>query len=163
MKQLFSILLLMVTIIATMTTVNAKTTKRSIKATTSQRVKIAKDGAAQLDYDTFFKDDGSTELKNKEEIKSSLINAGFKLVSSSDCLKFSCNGTMINISVFRDSNWKELDIKFKSKKTQESFVSKMERSGFKYQYETRSGIDYYGMNNVIMIVEGKDVNLIIEN
>lgn len=141
-------------------TVDAKTTKKKAKARTTQNNKSVVDGASKLDYDTFFSDEGGFEIKNMLEIENALYKIGFKLKSSSTHYKFSCNGTTVEI--YGDGDFIEIGIKFINKKSSESFVSKMEDSGFEYQYSNKSGISYYGKKNVQMLKEANRVTFIYE-
>ena len=160
MKKFATILMLVAVLFVGGTTVDAKTTQKKGKAKTTKSSKSTIDGASKLNYDTFFSDKGEIEFKNMLEIESALYKAGFKLKSSSTHYKFSCNGTTVEI--YGDGDFVEIGIKFINKKNSESFVSKMEDSGFEYQYSTRSGISYYGKKNVHMLEEANRVTFFNE-
>lgn len=161
MKKIITICLLVITLLAGGMTAEAKTTKKKGKARTTQSNKSTVDGSSKLDYDTFFSDQGGFEFKNMMEIESALYKAGFKLKSSSTQYKFTCNGTTVEI--YGDGDQIEISIKFMSKKNSETFVSKMEDSGFEYKYSTRSGISYYGKRNILMLEEANSVTFFYED
>ena len=154
MKKIIIICLLAFTILAGGMTMEAKTTKKKAKAKTSQGSTSAVDGASKLNYETFFYNSGGKiDFKNLLEIESALNKAGFKMKSSSDSWKYTCNGTTVSIS--GDGDFVFIDINFKDKKSLEAFVAKMVDSGFKYEITTRSGIKYYSKGGIEMSVDIK--------
>ena len=155
MKKVITSCLLVVTLSVGGMTLDAKTTKKKTKAKTTQSSKSGTDGASKLNYGTFFSGKGGIEFRNRRDIESALEKAGFKLKSSSTNYKFTCNGTRVEIS--GDGDYIDIDIFFKNKKTLDSFVAKMESSGFKYEITTASGIEYFSKGNIEMGVQFNQV------
>ena len=150
MKKVITISLLLVTLLAGGMSLDAKTTKKKAKAKTSQNSRFVNDGVSKLNYETFFSGNEEIEFKNLSEIESALYDAGFKLKSSSP-YKFTCNGTSIMITCDSEHVY-GIDINFKNEKTSESFVDKMQSSGFRYVTDTASGLEYFDKNDIEMIV-----------
>ena len=155
MKKAITICLLVVTLLMGGMTMDAKTTKKKTKARTTQSSKSGTDGASKLNYGTFFSGKGGIEFRNIWDIESALEKAGFKLKSSSTNYKFTCNGTTVEIS--GDGDYIDIDIFFKNKKTLDSFVAKMESSGFKYEITSASGIEYFSKGDIEMGVQFNQV------